>query len=547
MTPRTTTNAKLRTISDRQGSRVHAQRKLSFSVAPPQQRVKKQPEGRREATTAGWHVQRGAGGDRTAVEERPAPSGGGVVEDGSCVAFVASCYEGCVTRTAICIDWAPRRRAPEQKPAMDQACAREPAKILSWEPEEGSKVGKMAGPAETCTKRYNFGRTVPQAGGASKGGGRGGRGGGRGRGGTAERAAQEARCPTWHVGQRWAAVELQRAARGMLARDKLEQMQMAMMCARLARLRGGPSCPAVEAPAAGKAGTPESESELVRSLRRELGAEVRRRSAAERQLAEARRALIAAGGRAGSGTVAWAVAATMTDPWGAAVGVEVACGCDGPQSATEAGTQTQDGGVGVSAETQTEGQGVEVGAPAGGAGTTGVVVGRQLHPFRARAAERAELTVTRLEELSAKAEAAATRYAPTPAPTAPTAVVVPAPARTGGRQVRKEQARRRAAASGMDTREWTRADEERRRVEALMRARVQDERQEWLAMGAEEDGRDWRARLEEHLQEGQREWLRRQALPQLPGRGAYVGEENAQRSFLQAAQAAAISVREAAT
>jgi hypothetical protein len=80
-----------------------------------------------------------------------------------------------------------------------------------------------------------------------------------------------------------------------------------------------------------------------------------------------------------------------------------------------------------------------------------------------------------------------------------------------------------------------------------MRARVQDEKQEWLAMGADEDGRDWRAHFEDYLQEGQREWLRRQALPRLPLKGAYVGEENAQRSFLQATQAAAISVREAAT
>ena len=189
------------------------------------------------------------------------------------------------------------------------------------------------------------------------------------------------------------------------------------------------------------------------------------------------------------------------------------------------------------AQTQTERD-----ATAGEVPLTEMVVGKQLHPAQAKAIEQAAQAVAQIEELRAKAEAAAARYA-----TAPFSLAADTPARTGGRQVRKEQARRRAAACGMDTREWTRAAEERKRVEALMRARVQDERQEWLAMGADEDGRDWRTRLEEHLQEGQREWLRRQALPQPLGRGAYVGEENAQRSFLQAAQAAAIDVRDAAT
>jgi hypothetical protein len=182
----------------------------------------------------------------------------------------------------------------------------------------------------------------------------------------------------------------------------------------------------------------------------------------------------------------------------------------------------------------------------GAALLTEMAIGKRLHPAQARAVEKAELALTQIEELRAKAEAAAARYC-VPVSTAAAPLATAASARTGGRQVRKEQARRRAVSAGMDTREWTRAEEERKRTEALMRARVQEERQEWLAMGANEDGRDWQARLEDHLPEGQREWLRRQALPNLPSRGAYVGEENAQRSFLRAAQAAAIDVREAAT
>ena len=111
-------------------------------------------------------------------------------------------------------------------------------------------------------------------------------------------------------------MELQRAARGLLARQRLEELHLAKMRAQLARIRGGDggSSAKVETLAAEKMRAAELEGELVQSLRRELGAEVRRRSAAERQLAEARRALVAAGERRGGGAVTRAVAATMTEP-----------------------------------------------------------------------------------------------------------------------------------------------------------------------------------------------------------------------------------------
>ena len=236
--------------------------------------------------------------------------------------------------------------------------------------------------------------------------------------------------------------------------------------ARLSELRtvaaGGAK--AAGARAAGKgARAPEPEGELARQLRRELQAEVRRRTSAERQLDEARRALTAVGERRGRGAITRAVAATMTDPEETAARIEVACDCDGLLSAAEVSTQTQ--GIssgGVSVETQTEAQRGEAAVLDGGARLSEMVVGKHLHPAQARAVERAERAAARIEELSAVAEASAARYRA--APTAPAALATAAPARTGGRQVRKEQARRRAAVAGMDTLAWTRAEDERRRV-----------------------------------------------------------------------------------
>ena len=518
---------------------------------------------RRETATPMRRPQRQVGRTRTAEEGGAALAGGGAAVDDGSGANLIFCNESCVARAATCRDWAPRRWAPGQGHVMAQASTREPAEIEVGAPEGDWRADSAAGRRSGVRKGLQFvtlsadGRGAPRvATGGFKGGGRGGRGGGRGSGGAAGRAEQGAHRSAGHVGRRWAAVELQRAARGLLARQRLEELHLAKMRAQLARIRGGDggSSAKVETLVAEKMRAAELEGELVQSLRRELGAEVRRRSAAERQLAEARRALVAAGERRGGGAVTRAVAATMTEPVEASMKLEVGCGGDGSLSATEASTQVNVPTAEASSQTwlaltpattQTEEPQTEAAAAfSTSGGATEVVVGRQLHPAQAKAVERAEQAAARIEELSAQAETAAARYSSAPAAANQSLVMA---ARTGGRQVRKEQARRRAALAGMDTREWTRAEGERKRVDALMRARVQDEKQEWLAMGADEDGRDWRAHFEDYLQEGQREWLRRQALPRLPLKGAYVGEENAQRSFLQATQAAAISVREAAT
>ena len=122
-----------------------------------------------------------------------------------------------------------------------------------------------------------------------------------------------------------------------------------------------------------------------------------------------------------------------------------------------------------------------------------VSIGRQLHPAQARALARAEEAAARIEQMQAEVEARAARYE--------------APARTGGRQAKKEAVRRRAAAAGLDVLGWTEAQE--RSME------VAD------ALGL----------IEQRLDMGRERWMRQQR-----------GGEVDQRTFLQAAQAAGITV-----
>ena len=103
-----------------------------------------------------------------------------------------------------------------------------------------------------------------------------------------------------------------------------------------------------------------------------------------------------------------------------------------------------------------------------------VVVGRQLHPAQAKAVERAERAAERVEQLQAAAEAITARYRAEGAAaqeTAPTAAVVTAAssevprvaAGSGGKQRKKAQLRRQAAAEGVDVRSWAASKAERRR------------------------------------------------------------------------------------
>ena len=126
------------------------------------------------------------------------------------------------------------------------------------------------------------------------------------------------------------------------------------------------------------------------------------------------------------------------------------------------------------------------------------VVGRQLHPAQARALARAEEAAARIERVQEEVEARAARYAVQPA-------------QTGGRQQRKESVRRRAAAAGLDVAGWMEVRRQERSV-ATMNL------------------------IERRLESGRERWLQQQ-------RGGYVGGEVAQRTFLQAAQAAGIEAR----
>ena len=141
--------------------------------------------------------------------------------------------------------------------------------------------------------------------------------------------------------------------------------------------------------------------------------------------------------------------------------------------AAEAGTQTAVFSLGrrmAAAAVQTESGGSDgLTEPA-----REVVVGRQLHPAQAKAVERAERAAERVEQLQAAAEAITARYRAEGAAaqeTAPTAAVVTAAssevprvaAGSGGKQRKKAQLRRQAAAEGVDVRSWAASKAERRR------------------------------------------------------------------------------------
>lgn len=201
-----------------------------------------------------------------------------------------------------------------------------------------------------------------------------------------------------------------------------------------------------------------------------------------------------------------------------------------PVKAAAVGTQTAVFSLGqrmVAAAVQTESCGTDGLAEP----VREVVVGRQLHPAQAKAVERAERAAERVEQLQAAAEATAARYraegaaaqetAPTAAITTTTALSeVPRVAvGSGGKQRKKAQLRRQAAAEGMDVRAWAASKAERRRHllaeawEGMLAPGVEgfDQRIAW----AQED-----------------RMARRQA-----GRGMeeYGGEVEASRSFWEAA------------
>ena len=123
-----------------------------------------------------------------------------------------------------------------------------------------------------------------------------------------------------------------------------------------------------------------------------------------------------------------------------------------------------------------------------------ITVGRLLHPAQARAVARAEEAAASIERVQAEVEARAARYATRPM-------------RTGGRQLKKEAARRKAAASGMDVLSWSEAQERSKAVRAL---------------------------IEQRLDAGHERWMLQQK------GGVQSGGEVAPRTFLQAALAAGI-------
>ena len=160
-----------------------------------------------------------------------------------------------------------------------------------------------------------------------------------------------------------------------------------------------------------------------------------------------------------------------------------------------------------------------------------MVVGRQLHPAQAEAVERAKRAAEQLERLREQAEAAAARYcvaggvadAQAAEVAAQKTAQVTTP--TGGRQRRRAQMRRQAAAAGVDVLSWT-----------VGRRRWQEE--------AEVDSRSEVQRvLEQRLDAAHEQWLWRQR-HELAG-DAYVGEAEASRRFWQAAQASGINLLDA--
>jgi hypothetical protein len=213
----------------------------------------------------------------------------------------------------------------------------------------------------------------------------------------------------------------------------------------------------------------------------------------------------------------------------------------------EAGTQTEALGM-TAAAVQTEAvEAVEVAAVAVQTDTVGVaeeapvemVVGRQLHPAQAKAVERAERAAAQIERMQAEAEAAAARYRAASEGATPSAesdgrktakqetvslATGGQTTPTGGRQLKKAQQRRQAAAAGVDVLSWT-AGKQRHRQELAE---------------AERGGRVWQAELEQRLDAAHEEWRQRQKHMQQDG--AYVGEAQASRRFWQAARDSGIDL-----
>ena len=196
----------------------------------------------------------------------------------------------------------------------------------------------------------------------------------------------------------------------------------------------------------------------------------------------------------------------------------------------DAATQTETAAeVSVSSQTGSELAAVQV-CKMQAAGCE-MVVGRQLHPAQAEAVERAERAAEQLERLREQAEAAAARYrvtggvadAQAAEVSAQKAAQVTTP--TGGRQRRRAQLRRQAAAAGVDVLSWTvgrrRQQEE---AEVVSRSEVQQV-------------------LEQRLEAAHEQWLRRQKCSLAAD--AYVGEAEASRRFWQAAQASGINLLDA--
>lgn len=104
----------------------------------------------------------------------------------------------------------------------------------------------------------------------------------------------------------------------------------------------------------------------------------------------------------------------------------------------------------VTAETQTPRK--ECGATAAHAETeepesalgTVTTVGPRMHPAQVEAIQRAERAAARLEQLQADTERRAEAYRSPPS----------TPTRTGGRQIKKAQLRRQAAAAGVEVADW---------------------------------------------------------------------------------------------
>ena len=164
-----------------------------------------------------------------------------------------------------------------------------------------------------------------------------------------------------------------------------------------------------------------------------------------------------------------------------------------------------------------------------------VVVGKQLHPAQAKAVERAERAAASLERMHAEAEAMAARYrtangeAPTVEPPAQKAARGQQEvAKMGGRQARKAQIRRQAAAASMDVLSWTAIKEQQRQELARMAGGEDEVWGTWLP-----------GSLEERLEWAHEDWLARQAGV------SHVGEAEASRRFWQAARGAGIDVLDA--